>query len=51
MDHQIDENDNNGQRMGKKEDGERKAGRKSQFKNAGLPQDEYVTQYKHPENE
>lgn len=45
MDHDIDENDNNGQRVGKKEGGERKAGRKSQFKNDMLAQDDYPTQY------
>ena len=45
MDQTIDGNDNNAQRVGKKEDGERKAGRKSQFKNDMLQQDEYPTQY------
>jgi hypothetical protein len=45
MDHPVDENDNNGQRMGKTEGGEHRAGRKSQIKNDRLDQEEYPTQY------
>jgi hypothetical protein len=43
--HEIDGNDNNGQRKGKVESGEHKKGRLSQIKNDQPHNDEYETQY------
>jgi len=51
MDHGIDENDNNGQRLDRKtEGGEHRAGRLSQIKNDKLNAEDYPTQYLNPEN-